>query len=340
MKAIVNKMNKQIELDVRQLRDLGSRININYAFYYQRLKLSENVFFNENQKPMIKKLKSKGIETLGELSAEFRKKELPTVLFEVHQLYHSIPTYIRELMHIKTNPTLLSELHLPYKLNLWKKLSNISTKEIRQRLNEREKVDNNAYLIINRRHNLDITNALMTNPFKVINQISTEVKLQAIQYKLLHNIYPTMEHLYKWKIKETNLCSTCEEIEDLKHAIFSCPCAQATWNNLKNVVKENFKINLHTMNYETILLGYSSQKLNKVNYAQAIDTIMIMIKRSLILQRENKYILSPDRILNIIYYQMKLEYNSHENKTKIKRKWKPLVDANVTKNMEVFGQLA
>jgi len=148
-----------------------------------------------------------------------------------------------------------------------------------------------------------------------------DLKLRNIQYKILHNIYPTMKHLFTWKIKDSPNCTLCNVPETLKHAIFECPVASNVWEHFKTLLNLDLPIT-----YDNILLGFSttnSLNLNR-NKTYAIDTLLILLKQRLILQRENKIHINVDQIFSVISDRLRLEkYNSvkYNHKTRFISRW-------------------
>jgi hypothetical protein len=101
--------------------------------------------------------------------------------------------------------------------------------------------------------------------------------------------------------------------------------AKTTWCNLKKVLKTHFNIEIHNLNYEDILLGIGRIKHSLMNYkTEAIDTIILLIKRMLILQRENKYVIKEDSIFNLIHAQKHIE-SLTKNKQTVS-KWSQFVE--------------
>ncbi len=131
-----------------------------------------------------------------------------------------------------------------------------------------------------------------------------------------------MKHLYIWKIKESPNCNECNTPETLKHAIFECPIATAAWGHFKNILNI---VSYHT--YNDILLGYNSTKSLNItqNRIYAIDTLMVLVKQRLILQRENKTYLTYDDMCGLINDRTKLEkFNSrkYNNNIRYRVRWK------------------
>jgi len=147
-----------------------------------------------------------------------------------------------------------------------------------------------------------------------LKKTTKDVKLQNIQYKILHNIYPTMKHLHTWKIKESPNCSHCNVQEDLKHAIYLCPIAMDCWDKLKTLIGGY----IQDLSYKDILIGTSAGN-DRMNLSKsmkfALDTIIILLKQRLILQREEKRHLTIIEISNVIDNLLKIDkYIAIKNK--------------------------
>jgi len=132
-----------------------------------------------------------------------------------------------------------------------------------------------------------------------------------------------MKHLFTWKIKESPNCAMCLTSESLKHAIFECPVAVNAWNHFKNIL--NIEIDFQ---YKDVLLGTSTTKSLNLNQAKlhSIDTLLILVKQRLILQRENKRNHERQEIISLITDRISLEkFNSRkynlEKKYNTKWKW-------------------
>ena len=52
---------------------------------------------------------------------------------------------------------------------------------------------------------------------KLPYKITRSTTLQYFQYKVTHGYFPTNAHLNKIKIKDTNLCELCVEVDTLDH---------------------------------------------------------------------------------------------------------------------------
>jgi hypothetical protein len=141
-------------------------------------------------------------------------------------------------------------------------------------------LDVNSY--IEKKHNVRITNN-QKNPFVDIKNTTKEVSLQNVQFKMLHNIYPTAEHLHKWKLAESPNCAKCGEKETLLHVIYTCEVAKQTLINLTQII-EKYGKHIITLRDTDLITGIQG----KIPIREAINCILILIKRKLVLQRTEK----------------------------------------------------
>jgi hypothetical protein len=150
----------------------------------------------------------------------------------------------------------------------------------------------------------------------VLYQNIKDVKIRNLQYKMLHNVYPTRKHLFKWKLSDSPNCKKCNVIETLKHAIWECDIAQNAINKFQLATKLIYpEIETIQFTYEVILLGLYSVELNpKINLDKEtkdiINTSLVALKQSLILQRDNKAYIPQDDIKNILIERINIrKYN-------------------------------
>ena len=125
---------------------------------------------------------------------------------------------------------------------------------------------------------------------------------------MLHNIYPTMKHLFQWKIKDTDKCSHCNLTETLTHAVFECDIAKDAFKKVGSICTELYldgqgnvdKLNLNidavlfgvcnVTHVPTLTLGLTWEQRGN------IDKFIILTKQKLILQREEKHIIEIDAL--------------------------------------------
>ncbi len=134
-----------------------------------------------------------------------------------------------------------------------------------------------------------------------------------------------MQHLNRWRLKDTNICHSCLIPETLIHAVYECPIARSAFRILENVLTSNCNHAI-SLSPEDIILGVSCTRsiLASRPQLQAVDEIIVAIKQVLVLQRENKIFLNADDISAIIKNRINIfKYNNSKHKrcSSLVRKW-------------------
>ena len=133
------------------------------------------------------------------------------------------------------------------------------------------------------------TKKLHVNTWKNLFINFKETKLIQMQWKILHNIYPTNILLQKIGVKNTPICDFCEERDVVEHFFFKCERLHGFWENIsKNIDnKLNKKI---TLNETTVLFGIEQVHQNLSPKEQKyINTIFALGKLSIIKNKSLKF---------------------------------------------------
>jgi hypothetical protein len=112
-------------------------------------------------------------------------------------------------------------------------------------------------------------------------------------------MYPCLKHLHKWKIKDNPNCTSCNIPETTIHALWECEVAQSTWANFKTLFQTYNESSL-TIDKNIALYGVKNQ--------HALNTALTIIRRSLILQREEKQTISIENIKTYINSEKAIEF--------------------------------
>ena len=92
-------------------------------------------------------------------------------------------------------------------------------------------------------------------------KMSTEIV--EMNFKILQNIFPCGEKLFKWNIKQTDKCEACSEIDTIWHYFYECSCLEAFWQhfvkNMRNMGKKVF------LDRETAIYGVSDKSQQELN---------------------------------------------------------------------------
>ena len=73
--------------------------------------------------------------------------------------------------------------------------------------------------------------AIFTQPY-----IATrDTKLQSLQYKIIHRIFPCKKWLHTQKVVESPLCTLCDDnkIDDMLHHLAECSALNNLWSYLE-----------------------------------------------------------------------------------------------------------
>ena len=203
------------------------------------------------------------------------------------------------LIHSKFYPNILvADQSINYAFDF----SEIKNKAIRNSFLKKKDVVPQCLDTWKKKMNIDI------NPyFKVYLKATKESKLRALQYRILHHIYPTNKVLSKMKIKDNELCENCSEIETLGHLFFECQILFDFWKYVSDIISKIFEKTI-TINVRQALFGilYSevNSSIDKINLA---NSIILIAKLSI---SKAKALASLNNVLIIFECERGLRYNN------------------------------
>ena len=91
-----------------------------------------------------------------------------------------------------------------------------------------------------------------------------DFRLREFNFKLLYNMLPVRNNLFKWGLAYDNLCLKCKKSEDVLHAFISCKANERFFKYLKDLVLRAFNLRIEI---DIVLLL-------KMNSQTEIDLIM------------------------------------------------------------------
>ena len=106
-------------------------------------------------------------------------------------------------------------------------------------------------------------------------QSTKETRLRVLQWKILHNIYPTSILLHKMKVRDSENCQYCFETDYIEHFFFDCLKVKPIWKELERVIcsKMGKKISL---GMKEVIFGIDSiQELSKRDIKWINNTILV-----------------------------------------------------------------
>ena len=95
---------------------------------------------------------------------------------------------------------------------------------------------------------------LNENTWKNIFEDSKETKLQELQWKIVHNIFPTNIILNRMQIKDSERCEYCGEKDFIEHLFYNCTRIGLFWQVIANLASNKIGKKI-ILNETTVLLG-------------------------------------------------------------------------------------
>ena len=67
--------------------------------------------------------------------------------------------------------------------------------------------------------------------------LEKEIKLREFNFKVLHGILPFNKNLKQWKIKLSDHCDVCGQIQTIEHLLRSYRYVQSLWKIVEDVLE-------------------------------------------------------------------------------------------------------
>ena len=67
---------------------------------------------------------------------------------------------------------------------------------------------------------------------------TSEAYLRALQWKIIHRIYPSGTVAKRMKIRETDICKFCPEVDTLAHFFHGCQVVKLLWNEVERAIEQ------------------------------------------------------------------------------------------------------
>ena len=97
-----------------------------------------------------------------------------------------------------------------------------------------------------------------------------ESRLRELQWKILHNIYPTNILLTKMGLKHSNICSFCDNsIDFIEHFFYYCSKIKDIWTYVSDYFQSFFDIRI-TLNVKHVLIGIADKAELNLNQEQLV----------------------------------------------------------------------
>lgn len=92
---------------------------------------------------------------------------------------------------------------------------------------------------------------ICTNSFRTVR----ETCIQSLQYKILDRILPCNKYLKQLRIRDTDTCSYCSQIDSIPHFLFNCPGVQSFWSNICDWFEKNMDIRMKAITLRDFICG-------------------------------------------------------------------------------------
>ena len=102
-----------------------------------------------------------------------------------------------------------------------------------------------------------------------------DLRLREINFKLLYNLLPVRNNLFKWGIADDKYCPHCHVIEDVVHAFVECDLNKRFFIYVKRVVMYTFNVDIHVNTY--CLLKINNDKNTDITMTVAFWCIYKML---------------------------------------------------------------
>lgn len=85
-----------------------------------------------------------------------------------------------------------------------------------------------------------------------------ETKLQSFAYKVIYRLCPCNMYLSKVRIKPSDTCSFCPEVDSLSHFFLECQGVRPFWERLAEWCKDFLDLSMDHLTHEQLLLGVTN----------------------------------------------------------------------------------
>ena len=116
---------------------------------------------------------------------------------------------------------------------------------------------------------------LNKNNWNIAFEVTQESRLRELQWKILHNIYPTNILLLKMGITDSNKCPYClNEIDYIEHFFYMCNKIRKLWHHIEDLFQVKFGQSIRISKTD-VLLGRMKGTLSNEMYHFINNTILI-----------------------------------------------------------------
>jgi hypothetical protein len=166
----------------------------------------------------------------------------------------------------------------------------LTAKDFRVKITENKKVQPTATFFWHHRYN----HTLDKHDWLMPRLATKEERLRLLQWKILHNIYPTNILLLKMGIRDNDLCDSCGVRDTIEHFFWKCTKLSRLWKVVEDIVfrktsklikiteqialfgLENSKLNIETIRIANHILLIAKMTISKFRYGEKLDPCCII----------------------------------------------------------------
>ena len=124
---------------------------------------------------------------------------------------------------------------------------------------------------------------LTDNIWGLAKNVTKEIRLKELNWKILHNIYATNIMLHKMKYRTNNKCCLCpNKIDFIEHFFYDCLKVKQFWNYIEYYIQRKIGTRPKLM-MKGVLLAYDNpntkKENNRINHIILIGKMCISIFR-------------------------------------------------------------
>ncbi len=123
--------------------------------------------------------------------------------------------------------------------------------------------------------------------FKLPFQVIRETKIETLQYKILHRIISCNKWLFNIKIKTSDVCDYCKDIDVIPHFFFHCMNVREFWKLILNSLEtiSNLQLKCSPILEECIIFSFPEGNISIREEISVINFCIIYIKYYIYFQR-------------------------------------------------------
>ena len=139
----------------------------------------------------------------------------------------------------------------------------------------------------------------------IANESTKESKLRLLHFKMLHNIYPSNVQLYKMKIKQSEMCEYCGDVDYVEHLFIHCPRLGGFWRTVENEIYNRINKTIKLTD-NTILFGILGREMGLSRCQTQVANHIILVAKMAIGKARAASLHNKHRILSILETELSI----------------------------------